>query len=79
MFQHVWIADSVLVGNFMKIHFQAFPSSLYTASVACLRGPMGYSSLYLNRPTHLQYSIRHPRAGLGNFSVNISARTLVHP
>lgn len=30
MFYRVRIADSVLVGNFLKIHFQAFPSSLYT-------------------------------------------------
>ena len=60
--QRVRIAGSVLVGNFLKIHFQGFPSSLYTRKRCSSISSHGIFLLVLIRSC--SSSLQHPSSPL---------------
>jgi hypothetical protein len=62
MVQRVRIAGSVLVGNFLKIHFQAFPSSFHTRNRCSSISPHRVFFLTLGRCC--SSSLRHPSSSL---------------
>jgi hypothetical protein len=74
MVQRVQIAGSVLVGNFLKIHFQAFPSSLYTRKRCSSISSQGTFFLALRR--YCSSLPRHPSSSLlasGSPSLRLSS------
>jgi hypothetical protein len=73
MVQRVRIAGSVLDGNFLKIHFQGFPSSLYTRKRCSSISAHG--TFFLALEPSCSSSIQHPSSsvlGSGSLSLSLS-------
>jgi hypothetical protein len=74
MVQRVRIAGSVLSGNFLKIHFHAFPSSLYTRKRCS--STLSHGTFFLTLGRCCSSSLRHPSSSLlasGSLSLRLSS------